>query len=333
VPQHRQTELEALARNGPVDVQGPLNEPDNPGSDDTPRDADASGVNARSSVPPPESLAVDGPATVPRAETARRGVQPSRRPATAASPVAGGGETREPPAGDPVVMNVRSPVLTYWRDRLFDTFDGARWVPGSELWTPSSRNSGETVYFPDSAGEGDARPRYVQTYFLRDDLPDFDGPRVRTERASRADAKYLEVPPAIEQLRGLAASITNGAGTDMDRLGRIATYLELTHELDVTADSLALTAQPPRPSLSDRRLARAWTSPRPPRSSAVPPAFRLAWRRDICPETSIPCRARTRFAAATDTPGSRRTLPVTDGCRSRRRRDPSWTRTTRPRAR
>jgi transglutaminase-like putative cysteine protease len=170
-------------------------------------------------------------------------------------------------------MNVRSPVLTYWRDRVFDTFDGVRWVPGPELWAWNSRSSSETVYFPDSAGHRAAGPRYVQTYFLRDNLPDgviptgydpvsasapgdgsivrvvsalpdFDAPRVRTGKASRSAAKYLEVPSAIEQLRALVRSITDGSGTDMDRLGRIAGYLELTHELDVTADPLAFTAPP-----------------------------------------------------------------------------------------
>ncbi|MCH8899838.1 MAG: hypothetical protein IH942_05010, partial [Acidobacteria bacterium] len=63
-------ELEALARSGPVDVQGPLNQPDDPASDDTPKDADASVAAAPDSVPSTEPPAVDGPATVPQMETA-----------------------------------------------------------------------------------------------------------------------------------------------------------------------------------------------------------------------------------------------------------------------
>ena len=164
--------------------------------------------------------------------------------------------------GDDVVMHVRSPVVSYWRGNVFETFDGTKWSPGS-----GHRPGRGTAY---RAGD---QLRYTQTFFVNRDSPEstFMGyhgvdvrlpedavyrrslgkgtsykvvsiqPRLvpeelRHDRTPRGlDAQYYRVPTSARRLYGLAGRITAGAKTDFDRVVRIVDYLRLNGEYDASA--------------------------------------------------------------------------------------------------
>ena len=238
-------------------------------------------------VKPPE----DAPDSVPDLNTDEIGADSREDSAESslAGAVARGEEPTPPPASeeggavqDTVVMYVRSPVLTYWRGQVFDTFDGETWYPDHRPrgLDPMTR---EGALERDS-GRFDTRPLYTQTYFLehplppgpllagyeplgstvatRDEnkaptggtaiyrtvsaLPDFS-PQSLARSASRAntDSRYLEISPSLEALRPAAEAITGGASTELERMRRIVTYLNVEYGFDVEAvDQLSLGASP-----------------------------------------------------------------------------------------
>ena len=95
-----------------------------------------------------------------------------------------------------VVMQVRSPVLTYWRGQVFDTFDGQSWHRDPSSWAVRSRGRNGTVYQAGEHAEADARPLYSQTFFLKQAAQPgslFTGysPLVATVPTARAGARSL----------------------------------------------------------------------------------------------------------------------------------------------
>lgn len=73
----------------------------------------------------------------------------------------GGGIPGDPgPNGElpnPTVMQVRSPVSTYWRGQTYSVFDGNQWLPDSTMRFAEPTRS--------------AKSRYPQTYFVKEQLP------------------------------------------------------------------------------------------------------------------------------------------------------------------
>ena len=185
---------------------------------------------------------------------------------------------------DPLLMQVRSSVLTYWRGQVFDIFDGQSWRPDPRIWTVRSRGPGRIVY---TAWEG---PRirgerlYSQTYFLRHSpapntvftgyaplfvplpvagdgtplladgtvyrvisrLPDFS-PGAIAAAPSRAvlSPRYHQLPPYMATIQALTQQFSTGDYTDLQRMLGIVTYVNRSYELDEEAvDQLAPTASP-----------------------------------------------------------------------------------------
>ena len=189
-----------------------------------------------------------------------------------------GSGTRRIDAARPedVVMQVRSPVMTYWRGRVMHTFDGGNWLGDPAYYGSGPRDLGGG---PSSALE--QRPRYAQTYFIRrppppdtlyagyvpiaasvhpkegmltegsiyrvvSALPDFSSDALEdADPSARLDERYHAVPESLLGLVTWARQITEGAYTDLERARRIATYLDRNHSFDSTAsDNLRLTSSP-----------------------------------------------------------------------------------------
>ena len=186
---------------------------------------------------------------------------------------------------DGVVMQVRSPVLTYWRGQVFDLLDDAGWRPDPRGGHGFTATSGQSLRAPVTS-EAEGLLRYVQTFFIRTDfpagtvfagyapvtasapidgngeadlsegtvyrvtsvLPDFRGGRyTATERAYRYAYEYLQIPGDREALRSLARSITGDAESGRARGQRIVNYLHASLEFDEEAtDQLVLTSSPAR---------------------------------------------------------------------------------------
>ena len=189
-----------------------------------------------------------------------------------------------------VVMQVRSAVMTYWRGQVFDTFDGQRWTADPKARFLHAEGSAGAA-FGESRPHGAAGwPLYFQTYFVgeagptdtvfagyapvRSSVPvDADGsvhlndgtsyrvisslPDFSLETLEKADPgnilarRYHRIPKPGGRLSTLAARITDGAHTDLERTQRIVTYLDRNYEFDRdAADQLALTS--PRLEYSDQ---------------------------------------------------------------------------------
>ena len=195
-------------------------------------------------------------------------------------------EVQGPPdhaVADPVVMNVRSPVASYWRGNVYDTFDGVTWLPDS---SNLSQEAGRGTYrrFGGERQAAEGTRRYSQTYFLRQAMPPgsiFAGyepvtisPRpsndgfpgqgegtvyrvvsavpefsIATLEAAgpRADLdrRYRQLPKQSVDMHALAERITAGASTDFEQARRIVTYSEENFRFDSEAqDQLALSVSP-----------------------------------------------------------------------------------------
>ena len=183
-----------------------------------------------------------------------------------------------------LVMQVRSPVLTYWRGGIFETFDGSEWHGRRTSKISEFATSRRVVYRYAEPPGVSSRPLYSQAYFLtegafpetvfagyvpilaslpsRDDLrgrddkpvvyrvisslPDFSADNLADAApASRLDSRYHEIPRSLNRLRPFAESITEGAFTDLDRTLRIVTFLDRNYEFDAAApEQLAVTGSP-----------------------------------------------------------------------------------------
>ena len=188
-------------------------------------------------------------------------------------------------AEDSFVMQVRSPVLTYWRGQVFDTFDGRSWRPDPAPWSLSRAGSAGTSRRAWELAGPRERPLYSQTYFIRQELPpntvfagyapletpfpkasematrweegsvyrtisrlpDFSAGSLKSAiYRSRVGDRYNLIPYSSSGLRSISKEITSGAYTDLERARRIMTYLDRNYEYDKgAADQLALTASTP----------------------------------------------------------------------------------------
>ncbi len=175
-------------------------------------------------------------------------------------------------AGNGVVAYVRSPVSSYWRGRVYDTYgmpeDGAR-----EQWYATvgdDRHLGSVFVTPRQMG--DEEQRYLQTFFAERDFGDavlagYDplaiavqrdrdlAPAVRSgavyqvvSRQPRTSAdglradrvrwqgrEYAALPASWGSLHSLTAYIARDAKTDFDKAAAIASYL---HGLEYADDAL-----------------------------------------------------------------------------------------------
>ena len=64
---------------------------------------------------------------------------------------------------------VRSPVASYWRGRVYDTFD-AEANDGLGLWYSPVTDNRRFRSLLSGAGRTDESDRYLKTYFVQDDL-------------------------------------------------------------------------------------------------------------------------------------------------------------------
>ena len=168
-----------------------------------------------------------------------------------------------PVVRDGAVMHVRSPVASYWRGQVFDTFDGTMWQP--------ERRTGPGGHLGPAPGD---LLRYVQTYFIHQPEPGtlFSGYRgvdvrsseealslsykgeafsykvvsaqpdlipehLRKDRFGRAPERYYRLPNLMGWLPGLADEITAGADTDFDRTARIVEFLRRYGQYDESASN------------------------------------------------------------------------------------------------
>ena len=166
-----------------------------------------------------------------------------------------------PPQG--VAFYVRSKVASYWRGRTLSFFDGQRWLPetGSGPWVPLENQGGS--FFNRESRNLDNSVRYHQDFFIRQDHPNSvsmgyrglklaaggggligssvhqgdsyrvvsaqprDNPqRLRNDHTVVTDLRFLLLPAEMSgRLKGMTMRITQGSGTDFQRLERIVAYL------------------------------------------------------------------------------------------------------------
>ena len=185
---------------------------------------------------------------------------------------------------DAPFMQVRSPVLTYWRENVFDSFDGEVWHLDDTSWYLEAKSDSHAVYTAPQPRAVHQSPRYNQTYFLKkklpkgriisgyapvfaslpvgdesdtnsDDgyvyhvvsaLPDFSIENLRmADPRQHLEYRYHAVPESLDAIRGFSDRITDGAFTDVDRLRRIVTFVDHNYDYDPgAADQLDLTTNP-----------------------------------------------------------------------------------------
>ncbi len=215
-----------------------------------------------------------GAAPGPGQDAAASGGAPANSGALA-SPLPGPEMARG--GSDPVVMQVRSPVLSYWRGQAFESFEGGQWR--ARGFSGLAPHGAYDLGGPNGlAAHGLAgRPLYPQTYFVRQGqadglftgyaplrasvvsegqggttyrvlsgLPDYSLDALRNAApSSRLEYIYHQVPAGATVTHALAQRITEGAFTDLERVRRIVTYLDRNYEFDHEArDQLELTAPP-----------------------------------------------------------------------------------------
>ena len=181
-----------------------------------------------------------------------------------------------------IVMQVRSSVMTYWRGRAFDAFDGQHWTADPAARYERTEGSAGAVFMEPKPHRALGWLLYPQTYFVGeagptdtvfsgyapvrasvpvdDDgavylgdgtiyrvislLPDFALETLEKAAPSiRLEPRYHRIPSTDWHLSTLAARITDGAYTDLERTQRIVTYLDRNYEFDFYApDQLALSS-------------------------------------------------------------------------------------------
>jgi len=174
-------------------------------------------------------------------------------------------------AGDEVMAYVRSPVASYWRGRVYDTYR----VPeegGAGQWFATEhdeRYRGSVFRVPRETGEEDQR--YLQTFFAERDFggevlagyeplaiavprdsglapviksgtvyqvvsmqPKTSPSGLRADRTRWQGKEFATLPASWGPLHSLTAHIVKGAETDFDRAAAIASYL---HDLEYADDA------------------------------------------------------------------------------------------------
>jgi transglutaminase-like putative cysteine protease len=173
------------------------------------------------------------------------------------------------------VAFVRSPVASYWRGRVYDTFDPEA-NNGQGLWYSTIADDRQFRSLFSRQDNHNERDRYLQTYFLQDDLgnnlltgyepiaiavprdnrgrmdlsagttylvvskqPETDPDILRRDRGEWVKKEYGAIPPTFDELHRLASALTAGAENDFDKASAITSYLQ-NLEYDSEAES-ALT--------------------------------------------------------------------------------------------
>ncbi|MCI0873476.1 MAG: transglutaminase domain-containing protein [Chloroflexi bacterium] len=157
---------------------------------------------------------------------------------------------------------IRSPVASYWRGRVYDTFDpGAN--DGLGLWYSTITDDRQFRSLFARAGHTHESQRYLQTYFVQYDLgsnlltgyepiaiavprdnrgridltpgstyqvvseqPETDPDILRRDRAGWIKKEYGTIPPGFEEIRRLTSALTEGAENDFDKASAITSYLQ-----------------------------------------------------------------------------------------------------------
>jgi transglutaminase-like putative cysteine protease len=257
--------------------------------------------------------------------------------------------------GDKVAF-VRSSVGSYWRGRVYDTFDPAE-NDGQGLWYSTVTDDRRFRSLFGRSGRTDGENRYLQTYFVQDDLgtnllagyepsaiavprdsrgrlnltagstyqvvseqPETDPEILRKDRSGWIKKEHGAIPPAFEEVHRLAAALTEGAENDFDKASAITSYLQ-TLEYDRDAES------PLTPSTDLKRFLIGQLP-----GSAIDFATALTLmarsaglqsrvRPVICPASTTPTLAPARSLQKTPMPGRKFTSTMPAGYRLKPRRD------------
>ena len=172
--------------------------------------------------------------------------------------------------GDDVVMHVRSPVASYWRGQVFDTFDGGSW---HRVSSPEPDIDASYIF--------ESPYRYTQSFFIHQAQPGttfmgYHGVKVtspekalyrkslgkgisykvvsvppelapeglRRDRPGGVSSRYYEFPSSMEWLPDLADQITAGANTGFDRAAHIVEYLRRNGRYDASAQDQLESSAP-----------------------------------------------------------------------------------------
>ena len=173
--------------------------------------------------------------------------------------------------GDKVAF-VRSPVASYWRGQVYDTFD-ARENDGLGLWYSTVNDDRRFRSLYGRSGRADEDDRYLQTYFVQEAMgsnlltgyepkaiavprdsrgrvnltpgstyqvvseqPETDPIILREDRSGWVKSEYGKIPLGFDELHRLTSALTRDAENDFDRAAAITSYLQGL-EYDADAES------------------------------------------------------------------------------------------------
>ena len=163
--------------------------------------------------------------------------------------------------GTDVVMYVRSPVASYWRGQVYDTFDGSSWQleKGHSLAKDGRLPVGKPIkylqtFYINQAHSGAVFMGYrgVEVSSFRDALyssnqddgysyrvvsvqPDFVPEQLRQDRPGRVNVEYVNLPSSLAWLQVLADQITAGATTSFDQAQDIVAFVRGNSSYDSSA--------------------------------------------------------------------------------------------------
>lgn len=163
--------------------------------------------------------------------------------------------------GTDVVMYVRSPVASYWRGQVFDTFDGSSWQleKGHSLVKDGRLPVGKPIKYLQTFYINQAHPgavfmgyRGVEVSSFSDALynsnqddgysyrvvsvqPDIVPEQLRQDRPGRVNVEYVNLPSSLTWLQDLADQITAGATTSFDQAQDIVAFVRGNSNYDSTA--------------------------------------------------------------------------------------------------
>ncbi len=147
-----------------------------------------------------------------------------------------------------VIMNVRSPVASYWKGLTLDTYDGQTWAASARPSIEETLIPGAQVYYWQSftlqVNPGCFLGGYIPVKLFISDkdrlgrrtapisyrclsvLPNFRPAYLRQDLAWHPDRKYLSLPPIPMRVRLLAEEVAQGGKTDFDRALRLEKFLQ-----------------------------------------------------------------------------------------------------------
>ncbi|MFC1964690.1 DUF3488 and DUF4129 domain-containing transglutaminase family protein [Chloroflexota bacterium] len=183
-----------------------------------------------------------------------------------------------PNSGDAVVMNVRSPVASYWRGMVLDRYDGIGWSlspnrPALEIETVESEGKAEYLqtyyvqtdvpsplfvgYVPLAVALPETGVRVIRKegeparfqfsgnlpYRTLSQIPDFDPGELRRDVAGHRDLAYLGLPPVPARVLALAEEVVSKAATDFDKAVRLEKFLQQNFDYGNVPRSLSSGAE------------------------------------------------------------------------------------------